>query len=63
MSDPLESPTYTILSFYRFKDISEPENTSLALTQLWKPFKCVGRVYVAHEGDDDDDDDFRNLVV
>lgn len=50
MPDPLESETITLLSFYRFYIISSPEDLSNQLRNLWRPFKVVGRVYVATEG-------------
>ena len=39
-----------MLSFYKFSDISDPENFANELSMLWQPFKAAGRVYVAHEG-------------
>jgi len=50
MNDPDESDTYTMLSFYRFDDIVQPEVLISELTALWKPFGVLGRVYVAREG-------------
>jgi predicted sulfurtransferase/predicted O-methyltransferase YrrM len=53
MPDPLMSPTMTMLSFYAFPPnggISDPESTSDQLKRLWRPFRALGRVYVANEG-------------
>ena len=50
MEDPLETSSFTMLSFYRFEDIPSPEDFSQQLFELWKPFKTSGRVYVAKEG-------------
>jgi predicted sulfurtransferase len=53
MSDPLTSPTMTMLSFYAFPPdggISDPESTADQLKRLWRPFRALGRVYVANEG-------------
>lgn len=48
--DPAESTTFTMLSFYAFDDIAEPEEFSKQLERIWRPFKAYGRVYVANEG-------------
>jgi len=53
MPDPLTSPTMTMLSFYAFPPnggISDPESTADQLKRLWRPFRALGRVYVANEG-------------
>jgi UPF0176 acylphosphatase like domain len=50
MPDPAESKEFTILSFYTFNSISEPDAMALQLEELWQPFKARGRVYVAKEG-------------
>jgi predicted sulfurtransferase/predicted O-methyltransferase YrrM len=52
MSDPLVSSTMTMLSFYSFPPggIADPEATAEILRRLWRPFKALGRVYVANEG-------------
>jgi hypothetical protein len=50
MPDPAQSEYFTILSFFKFYDIDNPEAYSEQLFTLWKPFKAVGRVYVANEG-------------
>mmetsp|Transcript_17800 Transcript_17800/g.35697 ORF Transcript_17800/g.35697 Transcript_17800/m.35697 type:complete len:989 (-) Transcript_17800:127-3093(-) len=53
MPDPLTSPTMTMLSFYAFppdEGISDPESTADQLKRLWRPFRALGRVYVAKEG-------------
>ena len=42
MADPAETDGYTMLSFYRFSEISVPEDIAQALTELWKPFKTYG---------------------
>jgi predicted sulfurtransferase len=49
-ADPLQSPSYAMVSFYTFQTISQPEALVEILKQLWKPFNCYGRVYVAEEG-------------
>lgn len=50
MKDPMESDSFTLISFYKFADIEQPDEFALALNELWKPFRAVGRVYVAKEG-------------
>lgn len=52
MANPKESETMTMLSFYSFPDngIQDPEEFSLFLRKIWKPFDALGRVYVAKEG-------------
>eukprot|EP01041_Mallomonas_annulata_P004593 gene4593-9127_t len=50
MADPSDSETITMLSFYRFQNLQSPENVSYELETLWKPFKVMGRVYLAKEG-------------
>ena len=64
MADPLDSPTMTMLSFYAFppgddddgeqqegrSGIPDPESTADQLKRLWRPFKALGRIYVAKEG-------------
>ena len=42
MADSAESETYTMLSFYRFSDISDPAETALQLQDLWRPFRALG---------------------
>lgn len=47
------SPTMTMLSFYAFPPnggIADPESTAGQLKRLWRPFRALGRVYVANEG-------------
>lgn len=39
-----------MISFYLFKNISNPENLIITLKELWKPYHVYGRVYVANEG-------------
>ena len=50
MNDPNESDSFTLLSFYRFFAIDNPEEMALSLETMWKPFRPVGRIYVAKEG-------------
>jgi UPF0176 protein len=50
MSDPAETPTYTMVSFYSFGDTGDTEAYAAALQALWRPFLALGRVYVASEG-------------
>ncbi|KAL9178631.1 hypothetical protein ACHAXT_001969 [Thalassiosira profunda] len=52
MPDPLASPTMTMLSFYAFPPnaVDDPEATAETLRKLWRPFRALGRVYVAREG-------------
>lgn len=50
MNDPAETETYTMLSFYAFGSIVNPEVFSERLRSLWEPFLSLGRVYVAEEG-------------
>jgi UPF0176 protein len=49
-ADPLQSPSYAMISFYTFQTISQPDTLVEVLKELWKPFNCYGRVYVAEEG-------------
>jgi hypothetical protein len=48
--DPLDCDTYTMVSFYAFHPIDEPTRYCHLLFNTWKPFKTLGRVYVAKEG-------------
>jgi len=52
MPDPHSSPTMTMLSFYSFppNGISDPESTAERLRRSWRPFRALGRAYVAREG-------------
>jgi len=52
MSDPAESKSMTMLSFYAFppSGIADSEKFAFDLRKKWKPFKALGRVYVATEG-------------
>lgn len=50
MADPAVSEGFTMLSFYKFFNVDDPEAFSLELFELWKPFKAMGRVYVSKEG-------------
>ena len=48
--NPDYSATLTILSFYKFCNIENPDETVKALFNLWTVLKVTGRVYVATEG-------------
>lgn len=50
MANPLQSPTYALISFYTFENIVDPDALISSLYELWKPFNAYGRVYVAKEG-------------
>lgn len=52
MANPKDSETMTMLSFYSFPEngVEDPEEFSLFLRKIWKPFGALGRVYVAKEG-------------
>ncbi|KAL7521687.1 hypothetical protein ACHAWX_006361 [Stephanocyclus meneghinianus] len=53
LPDPNASPTMTMLSFYSFppdEGIADPDSTAEQLMRLWRPFRALGRVYVAKEG-------------
>eukprot|EP00804_Cyclotella_cryptica_P001449 CCRYP_003694-RA/>CCRYP_003694-RA protein AED:0.06 eAED:0.06 QI:1192/1/1/1/1/1/6/97/939 len=53
LPDPNASPTMTMLSFYAFPPndgIVDPNSTADQLKRLWRPFRALGRVYVANEG-------------
>lgn len=52
MANPDESPSMIMLSFYSFppQGIDDPEEFAFQLRKRWKPFKALGRVYVATEG-------------
>lgn len=47
---PDTSPSYTMVSFYRFFTLSDPHNVAQALQETWAPFHVYGRVYLAAEG-------------
>ena len=44
MSDPSETETFTMLSFYRFSEITDPVSMAEQLQLLWKPFKALGEI-------------------
>jgi predicted sulfurtransferase/predicted O-methyltransferase YrrM len=50
MADPNLAETMTMISFYQFYGINEVSSMVETLAALWKPFKALGRVYVAPEG-------------
>jgi predicted sulfurtransferase len=52
MTDPNNSETMTMLSFYAFPPtgIDDAESFAMDLKRKWKPFQALGRVYVAPEG-------------
>ncbi len=50
MPDPAEADSFTVLSFYRFSDIPDPHAIAATLQETWRPFRAVGRIYVAQEG-------------
>ncbi len=52
MPDPQSSETMTMLSFYSFPPggIPDPERCAELLRRRWRPFRALGRVYVATEG-------------
>lgn len=54
LSNPVDSPTMTMLSFYAFPPnggIENPEDFATMLRKTWKRhFAALGRVYVAQEG-------------
>lgn len=50
MPDPMSAPHWSVLSFFAFESIEEPEEMCAALRRLWRPFGARGRVYVAPEG-------------
>ena len=52
MSNPGESESMTMLSFYAFppSGVADPEEFALDLKRKWKPFQALGRIYVATEG-------------
>ena len=50
MPNPDRTLSFTMVSFYRFLPISDPESAISQLRGLWKPFKVYGRVYIAEEG-------------
>jgi UPF0176 protein len=39
-----------MISFYTFQSISNPDAMVTILKEMWRPFNCYGRVYVAEEG-------------
>jgi predicted sulfurtransferase len=50
MPDPDRTPSFTLVSFYRFCNIADPDQVIADMRSLWQPFKVYGRVYVAEEG-------------
>lgn len=52
MPDPTKSESMIMLSFYAFppSGIADTEKFALDLKRKWKPFKALGRIYVATEG-------------
>ena len=50
LPDPQLSERLTVLSFYHFQKLDDPRRVAEELRRAWKPFKVVGRVYVAQEG-------------
>jgi predicted sulfurtransferase len=50
MPDPSDTESYSMVSFFKFTDISDPDAAIQSLFELWRPFKALGRVYVAKEG-------------
>jgi len=50
MPDPHASSHMTLLSFYLFQELQNPQEVIAEMRRLWKPFRAVGRVYVAAEG-------------
>lgn len=50
MPNPDNSPSFTLVSFYRFKPVPDPDQQIARMHELWRPFKVLGRVYVAEEG-------------
>jgi hypothetical protein len=48
--DPLLATSYTMISFFAFHAINDPFTVKEELFELWKPFKVLGRVYIAKEG-------------
>jgi predicted sulfurtransferase len=49
-ADPVDTASYTMLSFFSFDKIAEPNEFAQQLQHLWSPFKAYGRVYIATEG-------------
>lgn len=50
MPNPTHTTHYTMVSFYSFQTISDPDDTIRQLYEVWTPFKPLGRIYVAVEG-------------
>jgi UPF0176 protein len=50
MPDPVDSPSYTMVSFYNFCPIDDAPGMINTLKDAWAPFRVLGRVYVASEG-------------
>lgn len=50
LPDPYDSNSYTMLSFYDYTNVSDPQVLADQLVDLWRPFRALGRVYVASEG-------------
>ena len=52
MADPSQTPSMTMLSFYSFPPhgIANPDDFALSLRKAFKPFRALGRIYIATEG-------------
>ena len=52
MSDPKQTTTMTMLSFYSFppQGIADADEFARQLKRAWKPFDALGRIYIATEG-------------
>jgi predicted sulfurtransferase/predicted O-methyltransferase YrrM len=52
MTNPADSPTMTMLSFYSFPPtgVADPDAFAEHLRKAWKLFEALGRIYVANEG-------------
>lgn len=42
MPDPEDTLTYTILSFYKFSHLEDPQDIGRLLEEEWKPFHAYG---------------------
>jgi predicted sulfurtransferase len=50
MPNPDLATSFTLVSFYRFRAVHDPDAVIQHMRALWAPFKVYGRVYVAEEG-------------
>lgn len=50
MPDPSNTDSYSLISLFRFSNITDTQKVVDELRELWSPFEALGRIYVAPEG-------------